>query len=311
MPTLEGLRRQIETASDLGSVVTTMKTLAAVSIQQYEQAAEALGVYNRTIELGFRIALPARPARLSAVNSSDTHESVQDEDLPDEKRASQAQTAAIVFGSDQGMCGQFNERIAEFVQRAARDAGAKRDWIVLAVGSRVEGQLLDAGWTIHRTDAVPTSVSELTDHMYALLPQIEQLQRESQVRRLLVFHNRRVSASSFEPRQLQLLPLDPELVARWREEPWQSRSIPQFATGRRRLLSRLVQQYLFVSLFRACAESLASENASRIAAMQAAESSIEERLEELTGALNSLRQKAITQELLEVVTGFQALSRSR
>ncbi len=62
MQTLENLRRKIQTATDLGSVVTTMKTLAAVSIRQYEQAAEALDDYSRTIELAFRIAL-ARPPR--------------------------------------------------------------------------------------------------------------------------------------------------------------------------------------------------------------------------------------------------------
>ena len=70
----------------------------------------------------------------------------------------------------------------------------------------------------------------------------------------------------------------------------------------------MVRQYLFVSLFQACAESLASENASRIAAMQAAEKNIEERLEELQGQYNHLRQTAITEELLDVVTGFEALA---
>ena len=74
-----------------------------------------------------------------------------------------------------------------------------------------------------------------------------------------------------------------------------------------RLLSHLVRQYLFVSLFRACAESLASENASRIAAMQAAEKNIEERLDEFQDAFNKMRQSAITEELLDIVAGFEAL----
>ena len=73
------------------------------------------------------------------------------------------------------------------------------------------------------------------------------------------------------------------------------------------LLSRLVRQYLFVSLFRAMAESLAGENASRIASMQAAEKNIQERLAELSTAYNQRRQTAITEELLDVVTGFEAL----
>lgn len=144
-----------------------------------------------------------------------------------------------------------------------------------------------------------------------MLPQLELLRSGADISRLLVYYNRRTSASSCEPRRLQLLPIDPRRLEHWRDEPWQSRSLPTFVTERRRLLSRLIQQYLFVSLFRACAESLASENASRIAAMQAAEKNINERLDDLRSSFNRLRQSAITDELLDTVTGFEALSEKR
>lgn len=292
MPTLEGLRRQIETATDLQSVVTTMKTLAAVSIHQYERAVEALADYNRTIELGFQIALAGEPVR------------------PDSDRPP-GQTAAIVWGSDQGMCGRFNEEIVAHLDAHSDRGAARQSWKVLAIGMRAEGQLLDAGWTIGQTYEVPTSVSDITNLVQEILPRIERLRGEADVSRLMVFYNRRTSASSFEPERLQLLPIDPRRLGRWRDEPWESRSRPMFVTDRRRLLSRLVRQYLFVSLFRACAESLSSENASRIAAMQAAEKNIEERLDELHGSFNRLRQSAITEELLDVVTGFEALDKGR
>jgi len=292
MATLEGLRRQIDTATDLSSVVTTMKTLAAVSIHQYERAVEALADYNRTIELGFQIALSGESVRLR-------HEEMRGE------------TAAVVFGSDQGMCGPFNEEIVSFLNTKAAAADAQRRWVLLAVGARAEGRLLDSGWDVdHRYD-VPTSVSDISNLVLEMLPRIDRLRSAAGISRLLVFYNRRTSASSFQPRRLHLLPIDPERLRRWRDQPWQSRSLPMFVTERRRLLSRLVQQYMFVSLFRACAESLASENASRIAAMQAAEKNIEERLEELRGSFNQLRQSAITEELLDVVTGFEALSQQR
>lgn len=297
MPTLEGLRRQIDTATDLSSVVTTMKTLAAVSIHQYEQAVEALAAYNHTIELGFQIVLTGESARNASRPRPDA--------VPAE------QTAAVVFGSDQGMCGQFNEQIVSLVNSVAQQQGGSYDWRLLAVGVRAEGQLLDAGWSLEQTYAVPTSVSEITNLVQELLPHLERLRSDAGISRLLVFYNRRSSAASFEPVQLQLLPVDPQRWQRWRSEPWQSRSLPMFVTERYRLVSQLVQQYLFVSLFRACAESLASENASRIAAMQAAEKNIEERLEDLQGQYNQLRQSAITEELIDVVTGFEALAQGR
>ncbi len=73
-------------------------------------------------------------------------------------------------------------------------------------------------------------------------------------------------------------------------------------------LSALIREYLFVSIFRACAESLASENASRLAAMQRAEKNIEDLLGDLHGTFHRLRQSSIDEELFDVVSGFEALS---
>ena len=72
-------------------------------------------------------------------------------------------------------------------------------------------------------------------------------------------------------------------------------------------LRALIREYLFVSLFRACAESLASENASRLAAMQRAEKNIDELLESLNRTFHRLRQSGIDEELFDVVSGFEAL----
>lgn len=72
-------------------------------------------------------------------------------------------------------------------------------------------------------------------------------------------------------------------------------------------LLAFVREYLFVSLFRACAESLASENASRLAAMQRAEKNIDELLEDLNRTFHRLRQSGIDEELFDVISGFEAL----
>jgi len=72
-------------------------------------------------------------------------------------------------------------------------------------------------------------------------------------------------------------------------------------------LRALIREYLFVSLFRACAESLASENASRLAAMQRADKNIDELLEDLNRKFHRLRQSRIDEELFDVISGFEAL----
>lgn len=86
-----------------------------------------------------------------------------------------------------------------------------------------------------------------------------------------------------------MLPLDETWRRTLSELPWPTRN-------------------LFVSLFRACAESLASENASRLAAMQRADKNIDELLEDLTRTFHRLRQNSIDEELFDLISGFEALS---
>lgn len=72
-------------------------------------------------------------------------------------------------------------------------------------------------------------------------------------------------------------------------------------------LSALIHEYLFVSLFRACTESLASENASRLAAMQRADKNIDELLNELKNKYHRMRQSSIDSELFDVISGAEAM----
>src|SRR5271154_1403000 len=98
--TTESLRRKINSAGDLQSVVRTMKALAASSIGQYEKSVLALTDYYRTVELGLGACLREGKPRDS---------------VPERKRQTEeGAIGAIVFGSDQGLVGQFNEVVADY-----------------------------------------------------------------------------------------------------------------------------------------------------------------------------------------------------
>ena len=88
---------------------------------------------------------------------------------------------------------------------------------------------------------------------------------------------------------------------------WPTKLLPQIAGGSKATLLALLSEYLFTSLFKACAESLASENASRLDAMQRAEKNIEDLLDDLSHTFHRLRQSSIDEELFDVVAGFEAL----
>lgn len=110
MATPESLKATIDSTQDLYSVVKTMKALAAVSIQQYERAVESLREYNRTVEMGFQILLRERYFAGEPL-SSNLRETIN---IPETK------LGAIIFGSDQGLCGQFNEQIAQYTKNQLR-----------------------------------------------------------------------------------------------------------------------------------------------------------------------------------------------
>jgi F-type H+-transporting ATPase subunit gamma len=86
--------------------------------------------------------------------------------------------------------------------------------------------------------------------------------------------------------------------------------LPEVLGERTANLRAIIREYLFVSLYRACAESLAAENASRLAAMERADKNIEELLDTLEGTFHRLRQTGIDEELFDVVAGFEALPNS-
>lgn len=288
--TTENLRRKIKSASDLQSVVRTMKALTASSIGQYERSVEALADYYRTIELGLHACLPRDGAPLNAAATNT------------------AAVNAIVFGSDQGLVGQFNDVVAEFAfSQLSQFLELKRPVKIWAVGERVKDRLLDLGLADVGLYSVPNSVAAISPLVGQILVDNQVGQGDALVSNLQLFYNRPLAAAIYEPVAKQLLPLDEA----WRQNlislTWPTKTVPEAIGGKANALRPLVSSYLFVSLFRACAESLASENASRLAAMQRAEKNIDDLLEDLNGSFHRLRHSNIDKELFEVVSGFEAL----
>ncbi len=286
--TLESLRHKIEGAQKLESVVRTMKALSAASINQYEQAVLSLENYYRTVQLGLFVAL--RQVR----------------DLPSlMRRHSPVAVTAIVFGSGQGLVGPFNDLIVNFATAALREMpGEKAAW---AIGESIQPRLEDAGFPPARLFVVPNSVHAITPLVGEVLNGIEQALAERPGTQFYLFHNTPGEGAAYEPESRPFLPLD-EI---WRQEftalQWPSKNIPE-AMGRvAPTLTALIREYLFSSLFKACAESLASENASRLAAMQRAEKNIQELLQDLNLAFHRLRQEVIDEELFDLIAGAEAL----
>jgi F-type H+-transporting ATPase subunit gamma len=291
MKSLEILKQKKTNTEDLRSVVKTMKVMAAINIRQYQKAVESLEMYNKTLEMGFHIVVKNQP-----------------ELLVSRQWAKKGSIGAIVFGSERGMCGQFNEMIVDYATRQLEElSGASEKKQILVIGERAKNIYVSQSKEVEEI-AVPTSLSEFVSVIQRILQQIEKWQVEKDVNQIFIFHNKPTSAAGFDENMVSLFPLDLNWLESLKTKEWPSRMLPDFSMEWRRLFSSLVRQYFFVSLYQAMAESLASENASRLAAMQAAERNIEERLDEITTKYNRRRQDSITSELLDVVSGFEALT---
>ncbi|MCE5306286.1 MAG: F0F1 ATP synthase subunit gamma [Acidobacteriales bacterium] len=290
MEAIETLKRTIHVTRELQSLVKTMKVLAGLNIRQYERAAQAVAQYNRTVEMGLQIVL----------------RNVPEPALPPHP-APGRKLGALVFGSDQGMCGTLNDAIVAHASRAlARLARRHQDQALIAVGVRAAGQLENAGQPPETTLGVPDSVSGITTTVHELLARIEEW-RVRGIEIVVLFNCRLVTGVFYRPRGLRLLPVDADWIRGLQARRWPTRVLPTYFHDTEHLLHSLVHEYLFVSLFRALAESLASENAARLASMQVAERNIEDRLKALTSEFHQSRQSAITSELLDIISGFEAL----
>lgn len=288
--TAANLKRKIASAGDLESVVRTMKAIAASSIGQYENAVRALDEYDRTVQLGLVACFhqPQQPA------------------LQPARKRNEAPVGAIVFGSDQGLVGQFNEVLVEFVSAELGKLPGHK--IVWAAGERIQSRLADGDFTPGRHFSLPGAISGISALVSEILIETETRRQRGEVDRIFLFHNRPKSGALYEPVCQALLPLD----AAWQKDlasrPWPTKNLPEVIDCTPATRLAWIREYLFVSLFRACAESLASENASRLAAMQRAEKNIGELLDMLGSDFHRLRQNAIDEELFDVVSGFDALA---
>lgn len=287
---LQSLHHRIGGAADLQGVVRAMKALAASSIGQYEKAVASLNDYYRTVELGLSVCLrEAGPAA---------------------KVTTGQPIGAVVFGSDQGLVGRFNEVVEGLAMETLKKhpGHVRKFW---AVGERVGSLLTDAGTAPVDLLPVPVSVEGITPLVGQLLIAIESAREKGEVVNVYVFHNRPKSGAVYESVQRRLLPLD----AVWQKKVatifWPGKSRPEVIGDARAALQGFIRGYLFMLLFQACAESLNSENASRLAAMQRADKNIKDILEDLNLKFHRARQASIDEELFDVVSGFEALAKKR
>jgi len=281
MPSLQQLEKQIATIDGLRDVIHSMRSLAATYLRRAEERLSGLRAYadtvGRAIEdclFGREIALPEPEAGGAAI---------------------------LVFFSEQGLCGRFNEVIADAAAERAKVIGARR---FIVVGKR--GPALLRREKLEVIAEMPSTTSPDGDDVviHAIARTVVGLRDREAFGELHLLHARYLSPGRIEPAFERVLPLD---LSQWRDPLAPRRTQPHLALSRLDLLRELVSEYTFITLFRAMTESLAGEHGMRLQSMEAAKGNIDDALEELQLQSRIQRQNEITSELLDVVSGAAAL----
>ncbi len=286
---LQALAEQIESAKGVKSVVETMRAMSLVNIRRAEQAAAVSAQYLRCIHLAIYVALRAS-RRL---------------DNRAGRRVS-APSTYLILSSNQGLCGQFNERIVAYTNALINARSEADEPTLISVGYRGAERLRAVGRHIAASLDAPNSVEAIGTTVRQIFILLSERLDARQRGRMIVVHNTPVGGNSYDATHFQLAPLD---ARRWSQLPEGEppfATVPQAPGELDRLVQKLTHELLYIDVYRALTDSFAAENAARLTSMQGAVDNLEERLGELESRHREMRQEAVTNELMDIVTGIAA-----
>ncbi len=306
MQTLEGLKKRIKTTSSLKDIVSSMKTLSAVSVGQYEKSTRALQNYSDIIEKALQAVL-------------------RDTNIPDLKKNSKHQKViAVLIGSDQGLVGKFNKMIVNYAfDYFKKNEISKEDVSLIVAGKSLSSKVLAEGWNVNTLFSMPSSVKMMISVAKKIILRLTELHVEGKDEddaylnfskgdlKVLLFFNRKVSSTAFDQDMVQLLPVDTEFLKKIKKRKWDDNQIPMYNFDEAGLFSSFIRQLLFVNVYKAISQSLSAEHFTRMMTMQNAEKNIDEHLDQMNLEYQQRRQTEITDELLDVVTGAEVLKNKK
>jgi F-type H+-transporting ATPase subunit gamma len=282
------LRKKISRAQDLYAVVRTMKAAAASSIAQYEQALHALSTYAVSLELGLSRCFN---------DTSFVHSSLF---------TNKTSIDAVIIGSDQGLVGQFNDCIVDYAIKELKQHNQTVNIWVL--GERALTRLEHQSVSITKSYPVPSSLKTITPFINELLIDFDKHGILTNCNNeLVIFFNKLENSSFYSQTKEILLPFDSAWLLRIQSIKWPTKNLPEVASSLAVSRQKLLQEYVFISLYNACIASLASEHMSRMMAMQRAEKNISELIDILRNRFHRLRKESIDAELFDVIAGFESL----
>ncbi len=300
MSNLKEVRDRIGSVDSTKQITSAMKMVAAAKLRKAQDAIERMRPYAEKLEelLG------------NLSQSLDTSENVYG-------RVSDPQNVLIVgISSNRGLCGGFNNNIIKKVQKEVKGYEKKKANVgVLGVGKKVDEAFYKTPQRI-KGSGFPRDVNALFDDLTFenVAPVAENIMerfRLGHLDKVVLVYNQFRNAAVQIPKTEQFLPiLPPESANKGEDEEKGPQTDFIFQPSKEEIVQDLIPRSLKIQFYKALLDSHAAEHGARMTAMHSATENAEELLEDLRLTYNKVRQAAITKELLEIVSGADALEES-
>ena len=294
------VRNRIGAVKNIQKITRAMEMVAAARLRRAEQRIEALRPYAGAIRRMTKEAAAAagNVPRLPILTEREQVNSV----------------GLLLIAGDRGLAGAFNSNIVRAAVAAGRehDAGGRTP-VYFASGRRPASSLSFRGMEPAETFTGFTDRPAYADAR-RIAERLMAAYVDDEVDRVEVFYNGYNSPISQVVRREILLPLQQATILEESVQEDQSqdraahRALVEYEPDPEEILTRLVPDYVEISIFRALLESTASEHGARMTSMRNASENAGQLIEDLTLEMNRARQAEITQEIMEVVAGAEGLS---
>lgn len=296
MEGLEALQKRIKTTQDLRSIVSTMKSLSAVSIIQYDTALKSLIDYGKTIDLGMLALMKHGVVRVP----------VQRKVSAEKKKA-----LAVVIGSDTGMVGRINRDTVSLCDKMLKRKSFLAENIsYIPVGRQIIGILENSNRNIVGRYPISNSVKSISVTATNILLAMDRLIRNQGITHVFLFYSQK-RGPYVKSHSTLLVPMGEEWLKDLETRDWEGKSFPGYSMDSDKLFSSLVHEKMMMTISTALTDALSAEHHMRLTTMQAAEKNIDENLENMHQTYQQMRQENITTELLDVVNGAEAMRKKK
>lgn len=294
MENLDSLKKELKSTQELKEAVSTMKALAAANIKKYEKIVANVIKYQSNIDLGIQAILKQYPDILSYIDYIENSYS----------KEKTGQNILIVIGSNQGLCGRFNDKITDFF---IENIQPEQNRFIVTIGDRINLLVASKKLLIDRHFAVPNSHKQILNLVDELFDIIEKKLVNKNLAKVSIYFTSYTNKNKEALIRKKVLPLEKKYFEKLKNKQWPTNNIPCWRIEVKKLTSDFIQQYIFVSIYLSLVSSMSAEQFSRLTTLQRAEQNIKDRIAELNLKYNQTRQNMITSELLDTIAGLKSL----